>query len=105
MPCGTCDMCVYRATGTMPDSGHRFGGLKLNADCQTPGDIMRIIPSDWKISFSAIPTTEDREDYKAGVAAEREACAKLVEEQQCDGFSYIDKALVSVARMIRERSK
>lgn len=58
-----------------------------------------IDPEEGNIGISRQQEIEDE------IRAEREACAKLVEEQQCDGFSYIDKALVSVAKMIRKRSK
>lgn len=73
-----------------------------NAHEQGP---VRSMNDKFRVPISFLPPLEDREDYKAGVAAEREACAKLVESQQCYGLSYIDKALVSVARKIRARGK
>lgn len=118
MLCGKCDRCISMATGMDVKSRLKFGGFPLTTNCQLKNNEMLLYGGDYLSSFCRISNLEekdpigmrsipleDREDYKAGVAAEREACAKLVEEQQCDGLSYIDKALVSVAKMIRERSK
>ena len=48
--CGTCDYCVFRATGAMPEPT-RFGLLKVNTDCRMSklsyGDIISFDPKDF----------------------------------------------------------
>lgn len=35
--CGTCDMCIYRATGAKPEPRDGMGPIKFNTDCRAHG--------------------------------------------------------------------